>query len=88
MIPLFQIISLFKYNSIFSRKNLLDGGKNMPVITVEGPKMSKDQKEKLVKAFAESASEVMGLPVEAMVIIIREVEAENVGVGNILLCNR
>ena len=30
----------------------------------------------------------MGLPVEAMVIIIREVEAENVGVGNILLCNR
>jgi len=64
------------------------GGKNMPVITVEGPKMSKEQKEKLVKAYAETASEVMGLPVEAMVIIIREVEAENVGVGNILLCNR
>ena len=60
----------------------------MPVITVEGPKMSKEQKEKLVKAYAETASEVMGLPVEAMVIIIREVEGENVGVGNILLCNR
>ncbi len=60
----------------------------MPVITVDGPKMSKEQKAKLVKTFAESASEVMGLPVEAMVIIIREVEGENVGVGNILLCDR
>jgi 4-oxalocrotonate tautomerase len=60
----------------------------MPVITVDGPKMSKEQKSKLVKSFAESASEVMGIPVGAMVIIIREVEGENVGVGNILLCDR
>jgi 4-oxalocrotonate tautomerase len=60
----------------------------MPVITVDGPKMSKEQKAKLVKAYAETSSEIMGLPVEAMVIIIREVEGENVGVGNILLCDR
>jgi len=53
----------------------------MPVITIE-------QKSKLVAAYAESASEIMGLPVEAMVIIIREVEGENVGVGNKLLCDR
>ena len=60
----------------------------MPVITIDGPKMSKEQKAKLVKAYAETASEIMGLPVDAMVIIIREVEAENVGTGNILLCDR
>jgi 4-oxalocrotonate tautomerase len=60
----------------------------MPVITVDGPKMSKEKKAELVKKFAESASEVMGIPVESMVIIIREVEGENVGVGNILLCDR
>ncbi|MEN4018027.1 MAG: 4-oxalocrotonate tautomerase DmpI [Methanobacterium sp.] len=60
----------------------------MPVITIDGPKLTKQQKEQLVKSFAESASEIMGLPVEAMVTIIREVEAENVGVGNMLLCNR
>jgi 4-oxalocrotonate tautomerase len=29
----------------------------------------------------------MNLPVSAMVVIIREVESENVGVGNILLCD-
>jgi 4-oxalocrotonate tautomerase len=60
----------------------------MPVITIDGPKLTKKQKEELVKSFAESASKIMELPVEAMVTIIREVEAENVGVGNILLCNR
>jgi 4-oxalocrotonate tautomerase len=60
----------------------------MPVITVDGPKMTKEQKSKLVKAYADTASEIMELPVEAMVIIIREVEGENVGVGNILLCDR
>ncbi|WP_048190819.1 4-oxalocrotonate tautomerase DmpI [Methanobacterium sp. SMA-27] len=60
----------------------------MPVITVDGPKMSKEQKAKLVKSYAETASEIMGLPVQAMVILIREVEGENVGVGNMLLCDR
>ena len=60
----------------------------MPVVTVDGPKLTKEQKEELVKSFAESASKIMGLPVESIITIIREVEAENVGVGNILLCNR
>jgi 4-oxalocrotonate tautomerase len=60
----------------------------MPVITIDGPKLTKQQKEELVKTIAESASKIMGLPVEAMVTIIREVEAENVGTGNVLLCNR
>ncbi len=59
----------------------------MPVITIEGPKLTKEQKAELVKSFAETASKVMGLPTDAMVIIIREVEAENVGVGNCLLCD-
>lgn len=60
----------------------------MPVITIDGPKLTKEQKAELVKEIAETASRIMGLPVEAMVTIIREVEAENVGVGNCLLCDR
>ena len=39
----------------------------MPVITIDAPKLTKEQKTELVKSFAEKASEVMGLPVEAMV---------------------
>jgi len=60
----------------------------MPVITVDGPKLTKEQKSELVKSFSEKASEIMGLPVESIVTIIREVESENVGTGNILLCDR
>ncbi|KAF5073600.1 4-oxalocrotonate tautomerase DmpI [Methanobacterium aggregans] len=60
----------------------------MPVITIDGPKLTKEQKAELVKSFSEKASEIMELPVEAIVTIIREVESENVGTGNILLCDR
>lgn len=59
----------------------------MPVITINGPKLSKDQKEQLVKEFSETASKVTGLPVEAMVVLIREDEPENVGVRGCLLCD-
>ena len=60
----------------------------MPVITIDAPKMSKEQKRELVNSFAKTASKIIGLPVSAMVIIINEVESENVGVGDILLCDR
>ncbi len=59
----------------------------MPVITVDGPKLSKEKKAELVKSFSETASEIMGLPVDAMIVIIREVDAENVGIGDCLLCD-
>ena len=59
----------------------------MPVITVDSPKLTTEQKAELVKSFSESASKVMGLPVTAMVIIIRETDPENVGVGDCLLCD-
>jgi 4-oxalocrotonate tautomerase len=59
----------------------------MPVITIEGPKLSKEQKAEIVKSYAETASKIMKLPVESMIILIKEVESENVGIGNCLLCD-
>lgn len=53
---------------------------------MEGPKLNKDQKAELVKSFSES-SKVTGIPVSAMVVIIRELEGENAGVGGCLLCD-
>ena len=58
----------------------------MPVITIDGPKLSKDQKQELVKLISEDASKVTGLPVEAMVVLIRESDPENV-VSGCLLCD-
>jgi 4-oxalocrotonate tautomerase len=60
----------------------------MPVITVDGPKLTKEQKAKLVKEFATIASEVMNMPPQAFVTLIRENEAENVGSGTELLSER
>jgi 4-oxalocrotonate tautomerase len=54
---------------------------------MEGPKLNKDQKAELVKSFSETASKVTEIPVSAMVVIIRELEGENAGVGGCLLCD-
>ncbi len=59
----------------------------MPVITIDSPALNKEQKRELVSSFAKTASEIMGLPVSAIVIIINQVESENVGVGDTLLCD-
>lgn len=59
----------------------------MPVINIDTPPLSKEQKAELVKVFSEEASRIIGLPVDAMVVLIREMGAENVGVGNCLLCD-
>lgn len=59
----------------------------MPVITIDGPKLSKDQKQELVKLISEDASKVTGLPVEAMMVLIRENDPENIGLRGCLLCD-
>ena len=59
----------------------------MPVITIDGPQLSKEKKAELVKEFVQSASKITGLPVDAFTVIVREVDPENVGVGDCLLCD-
>ena len=44
----------------------------MPVITLDGPFLSLEKKEKIVKEFTELASEITNIPKEAFVIFIKE----------------
>lgn len=60
----------------------------MPVITIEGPKITKEQKEQLVSEFVTSASKILNIPKQAFVTLIRENELDNVGSGTQLLSNR
>lgn len=60
----------------------------MPVIIFDGPKLTKEQKEKLVREFATAASAVLNMPPEKFITLIKETGAENVGVGTELLINR
>jgi 4-oxalocrotonate tautomerase len=59
----------------------------MPVIHIDSNKLSKEQKRELVKSITKVSSEIMGLPENTITIIIREVPAEDVGVGGKLLCD-
>jgi len=54
----------------------------MPIITLEGPKLKKEQKEAIIEDFTDVASKIISdIPKEAFVVILKENSDENVGVG-------
>lgn len=59
----------------------------MPVIIFYGPKMTKEQKETLVKEFASATGKITNIAPEKFITLINEIEAENVGTGTELLIN-
>lgn len=54
----------------------------MPVITFEAAKLTKEQKQILVKEFTETAARVTKLPEEAFYVFLKENELDNVVVGS------
>ncbi len=60
----------------------------MPVIYIDGPKLSKEQKTELVKGFTRVASDVIKLPESAFIVLINERDRDNVGVGGELLSDK
>jgi 4-oxalocrotonate tautomerase len=61
----------------------------MPVITVEGPRITDfEKKRKLARDFTEAASEAFDLPKESIVIILHETSPECVATGGELICDR
>lgn len=60
----------------------------MPVIIFEGPKMTKEQKQELVKEISAIGSRITNLPQSAFITLIKESDPENVGVGDELLVDR
>ena len=53
----------------------------MPIITLEMGPLSTGQKEKLITAFTRDVCEATGMPSEAMIVLIRELPRENMGVA-------
>ncbi|MCE5323422.1 tautomerase family protein [bacterium] len=60
----------------------------MPVITFNGKTLTKEQKAQLAQEFTETASKVTGIRKEAFVVLIREYDRENIGVGGVLLADK
>lgn len=60
----------------------------MPVITIDAAKITKEQKEQLVKELVISASKILNIPEQAFVTLIRENDLDNIGNGTELFSNK
>lgn len=60
----------------------------MPVIKIECGKITKEQKINLVEGLVSKASEVLNIPREAFVTLIKENDLENIGNGTQLLSDK
>ena len=56
----------------------------MPVITLEGSKLNKEQKSQLVKELTASAAKIMNVPEQAFIVLLKE----NIGVGGQLISEK
>ena len=57
----------------------------MPFIKLEGGKIDKEKKEKLICEFTRVASETLGIPEDAFIVLIKENEMDNWGIGGKVL---
>ena len=60
----------------------------MPVITIEGPVLSLEKKEKLAREITQLASDIMCIPKDAYVVFIKENPYENMSQGGILISEK
>ncbi|MBC7086915.1 MAG: tautomerase family protein [Tissierellales bacterium] len=60
----------------------------MPFIQFDGGQMTREQKMELAKKLTEVSHEVLGIPVEAFSVIIRENSMDNIATGGKLLSER
>ena len=57
----------------------------MPFIKIEAAAVSKEQKEKLIREVTKSASQVLGIKEETFLVLIKENNTDNWGVGGKVL---
>ncbi|MCG8400008.1 MAG: tautomerase family protein [Firmicutes bacterium] len=60
----------------------------MPIIYMDGPALTKEQKAELVKNLTRVASEVTKIPARSFIVLIEERDRDNVGVGGVLLSDK
>lgn len=51
----------------------------MPIITMEGPNLTTEQKKELIRRFTEVACEITKIPSKFYVVTIKELPDENLG---------
>lgn len=57
----------------------------MPVITIDIGTVTREKKAQLVKTLSRDASEITGIPEDKFIVLIKELDRDNIGVGGRLL---
>jgi 4-oxalocrotonate tautomerase len=57
----------------------------MPVITVEGAHLSYEQKKLLIESLTKIASAIMGVSEKNYIVLLKENDADNIGLGGTVL---
>ena len=60
----------------------------MPVITIEGPVLSLEKKERLAKEITQLASDIMNIPIDVYVVFVKENPYENMSQGGVLISEK
>ncbi|MDR1649358.1 MAG: tautomerase family protein [Synergistaceae bacterium] len=60
----------------------------MPVITVEGAKLSFEQKRYLIESLTKIASVIMRVPEKNYIVLVKENDRDNIGLGGVMLSQR
>lgn len=63
-------------------------GVNMPIVTIDGPKIDKEKKRNLVQQVTQVVAKIYELPEDAITTVIKENPPENIGVGGKLIADR
>lgn len=57
----------------------------MPVITIDIGTVTREKKAQLVRTLSRDASEITGIPEDKFIVLIKELDRDNIGVGGRLL---
>ncbi|HEY6872080.1 MAG TPA: 4-oxalocrotonate tautomerase DmpI [Geobacteraceae bacterium] len=57
----------------------------MPVLTFEGGSLPQEKKKELIVRMTEVAAAVTGIPEDKFIVLLRELEDGNIGVGGLTL---
>ena len=60
----------------------------MPVVTLEAAGLNREQKNKLIKSYTGTTAEVLKVPPEAIIVLLKENSLENIGFGGKALADR
>lgn len=67
---------------------LRKGDDNMPVITVEGPKVNKETKAEIAREVTSVVSKAYNMPKESIIVSIKENDLDNVSQGGVLISDK